>query len=90
VFASVAKGTDNRPVLDQLPATKAGKNPIFSEKKIGFLVFGAKTRWFLVFPLPVTPILVSERPAGNTRQHNSLTYKHICAMGKLVVVLQLE
>jgi hypothetical protein len=43
---------------------KAGKNPIFSKKKIGFLVFGAKTRWFLVFPLPVTPILVIERTAG--------------------------
>jgi hypothetical protein len=62
---------------------KAGKNPIFSEKKIGFLVFGAKTRWFLVFPLPVTPILVSERPAGNTRQHNSLTYKTFVRWGSL-------
>jgi hypothetical protein len=51
------------------------------------LVFGAKTRWFLVFPLPVTPILVSERPAGNqTTQLNNI--QHICAMGKLVVVLQ--
>jgi hypothetical protein len=46
------------------------------------LVFGAKTRWFLVFPLPVTPILVSERPAGN-RQHNSLTYNTFVQWGSL-------
>jgi hypothetical protein len=32
--------------------SKAGKNPIFSKKKIGFLVFGAKPDgfWFFLYP----------------------------------------